>query len=256
MAEPLLQVRDLRKAFGGIRAVDGVGFDLGAGEVCALIGPNGAGKTTLFHLLAGQLRPDAGSVRLRGEELTGLPAFGIWRRGIGRTFQITATFASLTCLENVQAALASKAGRRFDLWTPAAALARQPGLELLAQVGLAAQAGRRAHALAFGDRKRLELALALAGDPALLLLDEPAAGMAPAERGELMALVSALVEARGLAVLFTEHDMDVVFGTAARVMVLHEGRLIADGSPAAVRADAGVQAAYLGSPDAEGAAQP
>jgi branched-chain amino acid transport system ATP-binding protein len=255
MAEPLLQVRDLRKAFGGIRAVDGVGFDLHAGEVCALIGPNGAGKTTLFHLLAGQLRPDGGSVRLHGNALTGLPPHAVWRRGIGRTFQITATFASLTCLENVQAALASRAGRRFDLWTPAGALAREPARDLLAQVGLAAVADRRAHALAFGDRKRLELALAVAGDPALLLLDEPAAGMAPAERGELMALVLALVRARGLAVLFTEHDMDVVFGTAARVMVLHQGRLIADGSPDSVRADAGVQAAYLGV-DAGGTGRP
>jgi branched-chain amino acid transport system ATP-binding protein len=236
--------------------VDGVGFDLRAGEVCALIGPNGAGKTTLFHLLAGQLAPDGGSVRLRGQELIGLPAYTIWRRGVGRTFQITATFASLTCQENLQAALASKAGRRFDLWTPAAALARESALDLLGQVGLAAQADRRAHTLAFGDRKRLELALALAGDPALLLLDEPAAGMAPAERGELMALVAALVQARGLGVLFTEHDMDVVFGAAARVMVLHQGRLIADGSPAAVRADARVQAVYLGAPGPGGAARP
>jgi branched-chain amino acid transport system ATP-binding protein len=246
VAEALLAVRDLRKAFGGVRAVDGVDFAVQAGEVAALIGPNGAGKTTLFNLLTGQIAPDAGEVRFRGQLLHGLSPAAVWRRGIGRTFQITATFATLSALENVQAALLSHAGRRWDCFTSAPRQAAAPARELLARVGLAAEEARPSAALSLGDLKRLELAIALAGRPALLLLDEPTAGMAPGERADLMELVTALAAAGGVAVLFTEHDMEVVFGAARRIMVLHQGRLIADGTPDAVRGDAGVQAAYLG----------
>ncbi len=248
MGEPLLEVQALGRAFGGVRAVNGVSFRLEAGEICALIGPNGAGKTTLFNLLAGQLRADAGRVRFRGEDIAGLPAHAVWRRGISRTFQLPATFGSLSLLENVQVALLSGAGRRFDLWSAARRAAREPALALLAQVGLAEQAAWPSRRLPHGDLKRLELAVALAGDPALLLLDEPAAGLAPAEREALMGLIAALVRARRLTVLFTEHDMEVVFGIASRILVLHQGRLLADGAPAAVRADPAVQAVYLGEP--------
>ncbi len=248
MAEPLLEVRGLRKAFGGVHAVDGVSFRLLPGEVRALIGPNGAGKTTLFNLLTGQLRADRGSVDFQGRSLNGLPPHRIWRRGISRTFQIPATFASLTAAENVQAAKLSHAGRRWDLVSVAAGAMRESAVALLQQVGLAPVAGEPAGTLSYADLKRLELAVALASDPALLLLDEPTAGMAPGERSDLMALIVALVRRRGVGVLFTEHDMQVVFGVAEQIMVLHQGRLIAEGPPEAVRQDAGVQAVYLGAP--------
>jgi branched-chain amino acid transport system ATP-binding protein len=246
MSDAILRVDGVRKAFGGVRAVDGVSVALARGEIRALIGPNGAGKSTLFNILTGQLAADAGVVEFRGQRISGLPPYAIWRRGIGRTFQITATFGTLTVLENVQAARLSHAGRRLTLMTPAARLEREPALALLSQVGLAAQASRVAGVLAYGDLKKLELAIALANDPALLLLDEPTAGMAPAERGALMALTAGIARERQLTVLFTEHDMDVVFSVADRIMVLHQGRVIADGAPAAVRADRTVQSVYLG----------
>jgi branched-chain amino acid transport system ATP-binding protein len=241
-----LEAVGLRKAFGGVRAVDGVSFAVPPGEIRAMIGPNGAGKSTCFNLLTGQLAADAGTVTFRGERLSGLAPHAIWRRGVSRTFQVTATFATLSVLENVQVARLSHVRRSLDLVRPARSLEVAPALARLEQVGLADQAARPAGVLAYGDLKKLELAIALASDPALLLLDEPTAGMAPAERGALMALTAAIARERGLTVLFTEHDMDVVFAWADRVMVLHQGRLIADGTPADVRADAQVQAVYLG----------
>jgi len=246
VSEPVLEVEGVRKSFGGVHAVDGVDFVLPRGEIRALIGPNGAGKTTFFNILTGQLRADAGTVRFRGEPLGRLPPWEIWRRGIARTFQITATFATLTVRENVQVARLSHVGKSRALFTPARRLEVDTAQALLAQVGLADQAERQAGVLAYGDLKKLELAIALANDPALLLLDEPTAGMAPAERGALMALTAAIARERGLTVLFTEHDMDVVFAIADRIMVLHQGRLIAEGPPPEVRADREVQAVYLG----------
>ena len=245
-ATPRLAVNDLQRAFGGVQAVRGVSFALDAGEILALIGPNGAGKTTCFNLLNGQLRPDAGTVRLDGMDIVGLPPRRIWRMGVGRTFQITATFASMTVRENVQMVLLSARRRLFGLWTPAASCFRDEATALLERVGMGAQAERPCGVLAYGDLKRVELAMALAGDPKILLMDEPTAGMAPGERQELMALTSSLVRERGLAVLFTEHDMDVVFGHASRIIVLDRGQLIAEGTPDAVRADPRVQAVYLG----------
>jgi branched-chain amino acid transport system ATP-binding protein len=229
---PVLETRGLSKTFGGVRAVDGVDLALTRGEIRALIGPNGAGKTTCFNMLTGQLRPDRGEVRLDGERLTGLPPHQVWRRGVSRTFQITATFASLTALENVQVARISHRRRAYSLLTTAARFEEQ--------------AARPAAVLAYGDLKKLELAVALANDPTVLLLDEPTAGMAPGERGALMALVARLARERELTVLFTEHDMDVVFAVADRIMVLHQGRVIADGKPADVRANPEVQRVYLG----------
>ena len=250
MADAILTVRNVRKSFGGVDAVAGVSLTLARGEIRALIGPNGAGKSTLFNILAGLLQPDAGEVEFGGRPLTGLPPHAIARRGVGRTFQITATFASLTALENVQVARLSHARRTTTLWTPAARLEVERARALLAEVGLADHAQRAAGVLAYGDLKKLELAIALAGEPTLLLLDEPTAGMATAERGALMALAAAIARERNLTVLFTEHDMDVVFSVADRLVVLHEGRVIAEGLPAAVRENRQVQAVYLGEDEA------
>ena len=243
----LLQIDGLRKSFGGVAALDGVSFTLPAGEMLALIGPNGAGKSTCFNLINGQLRPDAGRVLLDGEDIAGLDARHIWRRGVGRTFQVSAAFASLTVLENVQAALLSHRRRLWQLWRPAAACLHDEAMALLAQVGMADQAARACGVLAYGDIKRVELAMALSNAPRLLLMDEPTAGMAPRERQELMALTRRLVSERGLSVLFTEHSMDVVFSFADRIIVLARGQLIAQGLPEEVRQDARVREVYFGS---------
>jgi branched-chain amino acid transport system ATP-binding protein len=242
----LLEVRDLTRSFGGVRAVDGIAFNLRRGEMLALIGPNGAGKSTTFNMVGGQLAVSGGSVRLEGRELVGLKPRQIWRLGVGRTFQIAATFASFTVAENVQMALLSHRGRLYSLWRPASAQFRAGALALLDQVGMLDQADRPCSELAYGDVKRVELAVALANDPKLLLMDEPTAGMAPRERGELMALTKRLVVQRGMAVLFTEHSMDVVFEHADRVIVLARGRLIAEGSVEAIRGHPEVQAVYFG----------
>ena len=243
----VLAVSNLQKSFGGVQAVAGVSFVIAAGQLLALIGPNGAGKTTCFNMLNGQLRPDAGRVEFEGRDITGLAPRHVWRLGVGRTFQITATFASMTVLENVQMALLSHHRRLADVWTPAASLYAGEALALLEQVGMADQASRACGVLAYGDLKRVELAVALANQPRLLLMDEPTAGMAPRERIALMELTARIARHQGIAVLFTEHDMDVVFAHADRIIVLSRGRVIAEGSPREVRADRAVQDVYLGS---------
>lgn len=243
----LLQVQSLSKTFGGVQAVRDVSFTLQAGELLALIGPNGAGKSTTFNMVDGQLQPDHGRVLLNADNLVGLAPRAIWRKGVGRTFQIAQTFASLTVVENVQMALLSRDQRIFSWWQRANAHRRSDALALLAQVDMAAQADRPCSQLAYGDVKRVELAIALAHDPQLLLMDEPTAGMAPAERVALMQLARQLAKARQMGVLFTEHSMDVVFGQADRVAVLVRGQLLAEGTPQAIRDDARVQQAYLGS---------
>ncbi len=242
----LLQVQNICKSFGGVQAVRGVSFTLQAGEMLALIGPNGAGKSTTFNMVGGQLTSDSGQVLLHGENIAGLPPRAIWRKGVGRTFQIAQTFASLTVVENVQMALLSHDRRIFAWWPRASAHRRADALALLEQVGMAAQADRACSELAYGDVKRVELAMALAHNPQLLLMDEPAAGMAPGERVALMQLTRDLAQQRRMGVLFTEHSMDVVFGQADRVAVLVRGQLLAQGTPQQVRDDERVQQAYLG----------
>ena len=246
MTKNVLQVTGLSKSFGGIRAVDDVSFAVAAGELVALIGPNGAGKTTCFNLVNGQLVPDAGSVEFAGTRIDGVPAHTIARRGVGRTFQVAATFASMTVRENVRLARLAHAGR-------AGRLLRLPTEEddagvdaLLARVGCAELAEMHCGALAYGNAKRVELALALADQPRLLLMDEPTAGLATRSRAALMQVAADLARRDGIAVLFTEHDMDVVFGFADRVIVLDRGKIIAEGPPETVRADPRVQAVYLG----------
>ncbi|MEZ5851654.1 MAG: ABC transporter ATP-binding protein [Hyphomicrobiaceae bacterium] len=246
MSERVLEATGLRRSFAGVRAVDDVSLTVDAGEIVALIGPNGAGKTTTFNLINGQLRPDAGRVRLRTADVTGLPPRRLAHLGIARTFQITATFLSMTALENVSVALAAR-----ERWSLAALvdgrLNRDRALALLGEVGMAAAAERPCSMLAYGDLKRVELAMALAAAPRLLLMDEPTAGMAPKERGQLMRLVAGIARERRTAVLFTEHDMDVVFAHADRILVMSQGVLIADGRPEEIRAHPKVREVYLGS---------
>jgi ABC-type branched-subunit amino acid transport system ATPase component len=231
----LLDVQHLHKAFGGNQAVNDVSFNLQAGELLALIGPNG------------QLAPDSGSITLDGVSLLGRQPHELWRMGVSRTFQIAQTFGSLTVAENVQMALLSADDQSLSPWRRATHYRHADALQLLEQVQLDTQADRPCSALAYGDVKRLELAMALANEPRLLLMDEPTAGMAPDERHALMALTHSLVNQRGVAVLFTEHSMDVVFEHADRVLVMARGALIAQGTPAQVQADTQVQAVYFGS---------
>ena len=242
----VLETRGLSRSFGAIKAVDNVSFSLAKGELLAMIGPNGAGKSTCFNMLMGQLSPSAGEVFLNGQNIVGLKPRQIWRRGVGRTFQITSTYSSMTVIENVQMALVSHHGKTFSIWPFATDLYRDEALGFLTLVDMHAQADRHCAVLAYGDLKRLELAIALCHNPTLLLMDEPTAGMAPKERIALMQLTSDIVQDRGVSVLFTEHDMDVVFAHAHRVMVLNRGQLIADGSVEAIRNDPEVQEIYLG----------
>lgn len=243
---PILSVRNLSRNFGAIKAVDDVSFDLAKGELLALIGPNGAGKSTCFNMLMGQLKPSSGTVQLMGKNIAGMQPRKIWRMGVGRTFQITATYASMTVVENVQMALMSHHKRLYSLTTFAHKLYREEALALLDTVGMVDQSERHCAVLAYGDLKRLELAVALANDPILLLMDEPTAGMAPRERIALMQLTADILEHRGISVLFTEHDMDVVFAHSHRIMVLNRGQLIADGTVDEIRNNPQVQEVYLG----------
>lgn len=242
----LLEVDRLCKSFGGVVAARDVTFALGAGRLLAVIGPNGAGKSTIFNMVGGQLAPDSGRVVLEGRDITGLAPRRVWRLGVGRTFQVAQTFASMTLAENVQMAILSRAGRTHAFWPDAHGLYREEALALLARVGLAADADRPTSELAYGDVKRVELAIALAGAPRLLLMDEPTAGMAPRERAELMRLTVGIARERNIGVLFTEHDMDAVFGHADEVIVLVRGEIIAGGRPEEVRADPRVREVYLG----------
>jgi branched-chain amino acid transport system ATP-binding protein len=242
----ILAVVRLGKSYRGFEAVKSVSFAMQAGEMLALIGPNGAGKSTCFNMINGQLAPTRGAIHIFNRDTAALTPGEIGRLGVGRTFQVAATFASMTVAENVQMALLA---RRRDFWTTIRWAARAYAREarrLLDLVGMGDQAERWCGELAYGDLKRLELAIALANDPKLLLMDEPAAGMAPKERHALMSLTAQIAREHGIGVLFTEHDMDVVFGHADRVLVLDRGSLIAEGSPAAVRANAEVRAVYLG----------
>jgi branched-chain amino acid transport system ATP-binding protein len=246
-AVPLLQVDRLSKAFDGVQALDDVSFAVAAGEMVALIGPNGAGKTTCFNIVNGQLRADAGSVRLAGQRIDGWSPERIALAGVGRTFQTAATFASMTARENVQLALLTGAGGSATLGRRFAAARRSDADAILNRTGASSLADEVCASLSYPDVKRVELALALAQSPRLLLMDEPTAGTAPRDRASAMELVASMVRSGGVATLFTEHDVDVVFRFAARVIVLDRGRIIADGPPASVRADPRVQAVYLGS---------
>ena len=246
MSNPVLRVESRVKRFGGLVALGGVDSTVERGEFRAIIGPNGAGKSTFFNTLTGLLRPELGRVSFEGRDITGAPPHRVARRGVARTFQITSVFPDLSALENVQVALLAHAERSWSVWPRARAFGAERAHELLALVGLAASAAQPAGTLSHGDQKRLELAIALAAEPRLLLLDEPTAGMAAPERLEAIWLVHRIATELGLSCVFTEHDMAVVFAVATRITVLHQGRVLAEGTPAEVRARPEVQQVYLG----------
>lgn len=243
----MLSIQSLSKSFGAHKAVDDVSFDMKAGEIVALIGPNGAGKTTTFNMISGQTAANSGRVQLEGSNILGRSPQHIARLGVGRTFQVAATFPSLTVQENVQMAFIAHHRRVYHLWSRARAQYADDARAVLEHVNMSEQVDRACSELAYGDVKRVELAMALAAEPRLLLMDEPTAGMAPSERHALMALTRDLAARRNMAVLFTEHSMDVVFAYADRIIVLARGRVVADGTPAQVRDDPDVQRVYFGS---------
>ncbi|MBC7346281.1 MAG: ABC transporter ATP-binding protein [Clostridia bacterium] len=242
----MLRVERVAKSFNGFKAVDGANLTVEKGQVVAVIGPNGAGKTTLFNLITGHLRPDAGRITFKGEEIAGLPAHRICHKGIARSFQLINIFPRLTVFQNVQVSVLARAGKSGDLFRPVKKMATEETMAILKQVGLAAQANRVSGSLSYGDQKVLEIAIALGNRPELLLLDEPTAGMSPEETAATIALVDHLARSQGLTILFTEHDLDVVFSIAQKIMVMHQGRSIAEGKPDEVRANEEVQRAYLG----------
>jgi branched-chain amino acid transport system ATP-binding protein len=242
----LLAARGLSRDFGGFRAVDGVDLQVRAGTIHSVIGPNGAGKTTLFRLLTGILRPSAGSLRFAGSEIAGKPAHVIARCGLVQAFQNTNIFPRLTVRDSVLAALVSKHGRSLDLVTWFHRKLGPQADRIIETVGLESRADAQAETLSHGDQRALEVALALAMHPKLLLLDEPTAGMSPFESSKMVQLVRNLARQEQLTVILSEHDMETVFGISDRVSVMHQGRVIADGSAADVRANAEVMAIYLG----------
>jgi branched-chain amino acid transport system ATP-binding protein len=246
MTDGLLSVRGLRKRFGGLVATDGVDLDVAEGETLAVIGPNGAGKTTLIAQLSGDLRPDVGVIRFAGQDVTALGAAARSHRGLARSFQVTSIFREFTALDNVALAVQAHAGHSFRFWRDARreAVLREPARETLVRVGLGARADVVAGALAHGEQRQLEIAMALATRPRLLLLDEPVAGMGVDESQRMVQLLRAL---RGRhTMVLVEHDMDVVFALADRISVLVYGRVIASGAPDAIRTNAEVRRAYLG----------
>jgi branched-chain amino acid transport system ATP-binding protein len=245
-AEAIFRVEGLTKHFGGVQALDNVTMSVATGELRAVIGPNGAGKSTFFNTITGLFPPTAGDVFFQGKRITGQPPYALARIAIGRTFQITSIFRELTVLENLQVALTGHQRRSWSVWPTARTMNISRVRELLALVGLSNTETRIAGTLSHGDQKRLELAIALAGEPRLLLLDEPTAGMAAQERLESIHLVARVARELGLTVIFTEHDMAVVFAVATVITVLHQGAVLAEGAPAAVRAMPAVQQVYLG----------
>ncbi|TDH60453.1 ABC transporter ATP-binding protein [Dankookia rubra] len=250
MAEPILRLDGLRKRFGGLAVTDGVSLEVPPGEIHAVIGPNGAGKTTLIHQVSGTLRPDAGRVVFAGRDVTALSLARRARLGLARSFQVTSILPGFTALENAALAVQARSGSSFRFLRPAASEAalNQAAMDALERTGLADRAAVPAAALSHGERRQLELAIALAMQPRLLLLDEPLAGAGPEETERLVALLRGLK--RRYAFLLVEHDMQAVFALADRISVLVYGRIVATGTPDAIRADPEVRAAYLGEDEA------
>jgi branched-chain amino acid transport system ATP-binding protein len=245
----VLEVKSLSKSFDGFKAVNNANLDVQQGEIVAVIGPNGAGKTTLFNLITGILRPDSGTVHFKGENITGLPPYKVCRKRISRSFQVVNIFPRLTVFENVQVSILSREKRTWNLFAPSSKLAIDETNRILENVGLVKKKDRTTALLSHGDRKVLEIAMALGGNPEFLILDEPTAGMAPEETSRCIELVKNLSEKLGLTILFCEHDMEIVFGIADRIMVMVRGATIVQGSCNEVRCNEAVQDAYLGGSD-------
>lgn len=242
----MLHVDGICKAFGDFKAVRGANLRVEKGELVAVIGPNGAGKTTLFNLITGQLRADSGTIRFKGENIARLPAYDICRRGIARSFQIANIFPRLTVFRNVQVSVLSQYKLSEKLFYPAQKLVVHETHAILHTVGLADKANAIAGSLSHGDKRVLEIAIALGNEPRLLVLDEPTAGMSPEETHTTMTLIRHLAASRGLTILFCEHDMEVVFNVAEQIMVMRHGETLVQGSPEAVKTNTEVQEAYLG----------
>jgi branched-chain amino acid transport system ATP-binding protein len=246
VAEALLEIEGLSKRFGGVVASDAIALSVPKGELHAIIGPNGAGKTTLIGQLAGELAPDAGRIRFEGQDITALPTYRRSQLGLARSFQITSLFLDFTALDNVALAVQAHSGHSFHFWQPARrqAALREPARAALARVGLASRADMLVSKLSHGEHRQLEIAMALATGPRLLLLDEPMAGMGPEESARMVAMLRELK--RELTILLIEHDMEAVFALADRITVLVYGRIIASDTPEAIRANEEVRQAYLG----------
>jgi len=242
----LLRVERVTKSFGGFMAVHDVSLTVEKGQMACIIGPNGAGKSTLFNLITGHLVPDRGRIFYHDRDITGVPPHKICQFGIGRSFQRTNIFPRLSVFENVQVAVLSHHKKSLRLFTPAKKLAQRETYAILEQVGLADEAQSVGGTLAYGFQKQLELGIALASEPEILLLDEPTAGMSPQETASTIALIGTIARERGLTLLFTEHDMDVVFSVAEKITVVHQGSVLAEGSPDEVRQNVEVQRVYLG----------
>ena len=242
----MLQVEDLHKSFDDFKAVDGVYLSVEKGQLVAVIGPNGAGKTTLFNLICGQLQPDSGKILFNDGEIGKLPPFEICRKGIARSFQIANIFPRLSVFRNVQVSVLSQQRLSNKLFHPAAQLAVNETNHILESVGLLDKNADVAGSLSHGDKRILEIAIALGNEPELLILDEPTAGMSPDETATTMNLIQRLAEKKGLTILFCEHDMEVVFGVAQSIMVMQQGKTIVQGDPQTVRQNTEVQQAYLG----------
>ena len=242
----MLRVESLSKAFDGFQAVAGANLQVNPGEIVAVIGPNGAGKTTLFNLISGIIKPDSGRVFFKDEDITGLPPHKVCRKRMSRSFQVVNVFQRLSVFENVQIAVLSRERKTWNLFTPSSKLVLEETNRILASVGLAEKKNRTTALLSHGDRKVLEIAMALGGNPEFLILDEPTAGMAPEETARCIALIRDISEKLGLTILFCEHDMEIVFGIANRIMVMVRGATIIQGTCQEVRCDQAVQDAYLG----------
>ena len=242
----MLRAENVTKSFGDFMAVRGVNLQVDKRELVAVIGPNGAGKTTLFNVICGQLQPEKGRIVFKEEDISGLPPYRICRKGIARSFQIANIFPRLSVFRNVQVSVLSQQRKSKLLFRPAQTIAIEETRAILDDVGLADKATDVAGSLSHGDQRILEIAIALGNQPELIILDEPTAGMSPEETAGTMTLIKRLTDERGLTILFCEHDMDVVFNVASSIMVMRQGETIIQGSPESVRANAEVQAAYLG----------
>ncbi len=242
----ILGVEKVKKSFDGFVAINGVSFSIPKGEICSIIGPNGAGKTTLFNLITGHLPSDEGKLTFKDLDITGWPPHQICRLGVGRSFQRTNIFPRLTVFQNIQAAVLAHRGKSFTFFRPVDSFFQEETGEILERVGLGEYAQMVSGSLSYGFQKQLELGIALASEPELLLLDEPTAGMSVQETHQTMEMIAKITREKGLTLLFTEHDMEVVFSISQRIMVLYQGRLIAEGMPGEVRNNPEVQKVYLG----------